>query len=133
LEFALSFLAAASDEQYESIPDDEIALLVRKFRALHNFHKEKRRSTRGRFECSDTTHFSADCPKRKKLDSSKKYDYTNWNDYSKGDKKKKNPFGDNNKKKAQKIMSRVCDALNDFDFSSDDSSSSEEDEKVKRK
>jgi hypothetical protein len=31
LEFALSFLCAASDEQYESIPDDEITLLVRKF------------------------------------------------------------------------------------------------------
>jgi hypothetical protein len=30
LEFALSSLCAASDEQYESIPDDEIALLVRK-------------------------------------------------------------------------------------------------------
>jgi hypothetical protein len=37
LEFALSSLCAASDEQYESIPDDEIALLVRKFRALHMF------------------------------------------------------------------------------------------------
>jgi hypothetical protein len=31
LEIALSSLCAASDEQYESIPDDEIALLVRKF------------------------------------------------------------------------------------------------------
>jgi hypothetical protein len=31
LEFALSSLCAASDEQYETIPDDEIALLVRKF------------------------------------------------------------------------------------------------------
>jgi hypothetical protein len=31
LEFALSFLCAASDEQYESIPDNEIALLARKF------------------------------------------------------------------------------------------------------
>jgi hypothetical protein len=31
LEFALSSLAVASDEQYESIPDDEIALLARKF------------------------------------------------------------------------------------------------------
>jgi hypothetical protein len=31
LDFALSFLCAASDEQYESIPDDEIALLARKF------------------------------------------------------------------------------------------------------
>jgi hypothetical protein len=31
LEFALSSLCATSDEQYESIPDNEIALLVRKF------------------------------------------------------------------------------------------------------
>jgi hypothetical protein len=31
LEFVLSFLCAASNEQYESIPDDEIVLLVRKF------------------------------------------------------------------------------------------------------
>jgi hypothetical protein len=31
LEFALSSLSAASDEQYESIPDDEITLLARKF------------------------------------------------------------------------------------------------------
>jgi hypothetical protein len=42
LEFALSSLAAASDKQYESIPDDEIALLARKFRALHKFRKEGR-------------------------------------------------------------------------------------------
>jgi hypothetical protein len=31
LEFVLSSLAVASDEQYESIPDDEIVLLARKF------------------------------------------------------------------------------------------------------
>jgi hypothetical protein len=37
LEFALSSLAAASDEQYKSIPDDESTLLARKFHALHKF------------------------------------------------------------------------------------------------
>jgi hypothetical protein len=42
-EVALSSLSAASYEQYESIPDDEIALLTRKFHALHKFHKERRR------------------------------------------------------------------------------------------
>jgi hypothetical protein len=31
LEFALFSLAVTSDEQYESIPNDEITLLVRKF------------------------------------------------------------------------------------------------------
>jgi hypothetical protein len=45
LEFALSCLAAASDEQYESIPDDEIALFVRKFWAMHKFQKDMRRGS----------------------------------------------------------------------------------------
>jgi hypothetical protein len=90
LEFVLSSLAASSDEQYESIPDDEITMLVRKFRALHKFHNERRRSPRGFFECGDTTHFIIDCPKRKKLDSSNKYNYSNRNNSSsKGDNKKK--------------------------------------------
>jgi hypothetical protein len=49
LEFVLSSLTVASDEQYESIPDDEIGLLAKKFHALHKFHKERRRSPRGYF------------------------------------------------------------------------------------
>jgi hypothetical protein len=125
-------LVVAYDEQYESIPDDEIVLLARKFHALHKIRKE-RRSPRGCFECDDTTHFIADCPKRKKFDSYK-YDYTNRNNSSnKGDNKKKNCFGDNNNNEFQKIMSQACAALSDFDFSSEDSSSSEEDEKIKCK
>jgi hypothetical protein len=127
LEFALSSLCAASDEQYESIPDDEIALLARKFRALHRFRKERRRSPRGCFECGDTTHLIADCPKRKKFNSFNKYNYNNRNDSSdKGEGKKK-------KKKFQKMMSRACAALSDIDFSSDDSPNSEEYERPKRK
>jgi hypothetical protein len=98
---------------------------------LHRFRKERRRSPRGCFKCGDTTHFIADYPKRKKLDSSNKYDYTKRNDYSKGDDKKKYRFEDK-KKKFQKMMSRVCAALSDLDFSNDDSSSSEEDERPKR-
>jgi hypothetical protein len=134
LEFAFSSLAAVSDEQYESIPDDEIALLARKFRALHKFYKERRRSPRGCFEWGDATHFITDCPKRKKFDSSNKYEYANQNDSSNmGDNKKKNYFGDKKKKKKKKIMSRACATLSDCDFSSEDSSSSEEDEKIKCK
>jgi ribosomal protein S4 len=84
----------------------------------------------GCFECGDTTHFIADCPKRKKLDSSSnKYDYTKRNDYSKGGDKKKYRFGDKKKKKKfQKMMSQACAALSDIDFYSDDTSSSDEDE-----
>jgi hypothetical protein len=134
LEFALSSLAAASDEQYESIPNDEITLLVRKFCALHMFCKERRRSLRSCFKCGDTTHFIFDCPKWKKLDSSNKYNYNNQNDSSnKGEGKKKYCFRDKKKKKKlQKMMSRACAALSNLDFSSDDSSGLEEDEKPKR-
>jgi hypothetical protein len=99
LEFALSSLAAAFDEQYEIIPDDEIAPLARKFCVFHKFQKERKRSPRGCFECGDTTHFIDDSPKRKKFDSSNKYDYTNQNDFTnKGDNKKKYHFRDNKKK-----------------------------------
>jgi hypothetical protein len=95
LEFSLSSLAVASDEKYKSIPDDEIGLLVRKCCTLHRFRKERRRSPRGCFECGDTTHFIADYPKQKKLDSSNKYNYNNRNDSSdKGEGKKKYRFGD---------------------------------------
>jgi hypothetical protein len=100
LEFVLSSLAAASDEQYESIFDDEIALLARKLCALHMFHKERRRSPRGCFECGNTTHFITDCPKQKKLNSSNKYNYNNRNDSrDKGEGKKKYRFRDKKKKK----------------------------------
>jgi hypothetical protein len=94
-------LAAASDEQYESIPDGEITLLARKFRTLYRFHKERRISPRGYFEYGDTTHFIANCSKRKNLDSfSNKYNYNNRNNSSdKGEGKKKYRFGDKEKKK----------------------------------
>jgi hypothetical protein len=49
---------------------------------------------------------SSSTPKRKKLNTSNKYDYTKWNDYSKSDDKKKYHFRDKKKKKKfQKMMS----------------------------
>jgi hypothetical protein len=108
LEFVLSFLSVISDEQYESIPDDDIVLLVRKFRALHKFCKERRRSPRSCFECGDTTHFIADYSKRKKLDSSNKYDYTKRNDYSKDDDKTKHCFRDKKEVTEDDIPSVCC-------------------------
>jgi hypothetical protein len=66
---------------------------------LHKFCKERTRSPKGCFECSDTTHFIAGCPKRKKINSSNKYDYIKRHDYSRGDDKKKYHVGDKKKKK----------------------------------
>jgi hypothetical protein len=54
----------------------------------------------GGFECGDTTHFTAGCPKRKKFDSSNMYNYNNQNDSSDKDEgKKKYCFWDRKKKK----------------------------------
>jgi hypothetical protein len=109
LGFSLSSLAADSDEQYKSIPGDKIVLLARKFQAMHIFQKEWRRkpqNSRGCFECGDTTHFIVDCLKRKKYDYFNKNDYGNKND-NKNDYKKKN---------INKIISRACAALSDFDI-----------------
>jgi hypothetical protein len=131
MEIVLSSLATTSDEQYESILDDEIALFGRKFWAMHKFQNERRRNfwnSRGFFECGGTTHFITDCPKRKKYDYSNKNDYNNKNDY-----KNKNRFRGKKKKNIEKIISWECAAMSNFDFSSEDSSSSEEDEKVNYK
>jgi hypothetical protein len=106
LEFTLSSLIVASDEQYESIPNDEITLLARKFCALHMFCKERRRSPRGCFECSDTTYFITDCPKRKKLEASNKYDYTKRNDYNKG--KEAPLWGQKEEEILEDHVPRVC-------------------------
>jgi hypothetical protein len=66
---------------------------------LHRFCKERRRSPRGCFECSDITHFIVGCPKRKKFDTSNKYNYNNRNDTSdKGEGQKKYYFRDKKKK-----------------------------------
>jgi hypothetical protein len=82
------------------------ASLVRKFHALHRFHKERRRSPRDCFECGDTTQFIADCPKQKKFNFSNKYNYNNRNDSrDKVQGKKKYRFRDKKKKKFQKMMS----------------------------
>jgi hypothetical protein len=66
---------------------------------LYRFRKERRRSPRGCFECGDTTHLITNCPKRKKFDSSNKYNYNNRSDSSdKGEGKKKYRFGEKKKK-----------------------------------
>jgi hypothetical protein len=99
----MSSLAAVSDEQYKSILDDEIALLARKFHALYKFHKERRRSPKGYFECGDTTTSSPTAPSGRSLTPPISTTTPTRTTTAKGDRKKKNRFGDK-KKKLQKIM-----------------------------
>jgi hypothetical protein len=75
---------------------------------LHKFHKERRRSPRSYFECDDITHFITDCPKRKKLDPTNKYDYIKQNDYNKGGNKKKTASGTTTRKVPKDHVPSVC-------------------------
>ncbi|GJM87857.1 hypothetical protein PR202_ga03853 [Eleusine coracana subsp. coracana] len=134
LEFALSSLVAASDEQMECIPDEELTLLTRKFRKFYNKRKERRGGgSRTCFECGDPVHFIADRPKKKRKSG---YHDNNTKDF----KQEKNRFykkGKNSKKFA-KAITRTCVAtLSDMDLTSSEGLTSSEEEvgkpRVKRK
>jgi hypothetical protein len=133
LEFALSSLVTDSNEQYESIPDNEIALLARKFHTLHKLCKKRRRSPKGCFECDDTTHFIDDCPKRKKLDSYPTSTTTpSGMTTTRVTTRRSTALGQQEEQIPEDDLPSVC-CLSDLEFSNDDSSNSEQDEKVKHK
>ena len=125
LEFALSSLVATSDEQMECIPDEELFLLIRKFRRFYNNRKERRGGgSRTCFECGDPVHFIADCPKKKKKAG---YRDNNTEDF----KQKKNRFykkGKNSKKFAKAIARTCIAALSDVDLTSSEGLTSSEEE-----
>jgi hypothetical protein len=133
LEFALSSLYVASDEQYESIPTTR-SPCWRESSARCISSARRGGDLLGADLSAATPPTSSPTALREKLDSSSNtYYYTKRNNYIKGDDKKKYRFRDKKKKKFQKMMSQACAALSDLDFSSDDSTSSEEDERPKRK
>jgi hypothetical protein len=117
LEFVLSSLAEASDEQYKSIPDDEIA---------------RRGGDHLGAASSATTPptSSSTAPRGRSSTPTTSMTTSSGTTTTRAMKLR---FGDKKKKKFQKTISRACAALINFNFSSDDSSSSGEDEKVKCK
>lgn len=125
--FALSSLVSVTEEQVDALDDEDLALIVKKFTRFYNNRRDHRRGgSRACFECGDTTHFKADCPKLKKREDGD-------HDYNKHKKKNKKPFSKKNRdkmaKKAAKAASRAfVAALSDIDTSSCEEDSSEEDE-----
>ena len=122
--------------------DKDLALVARKFKYMYNNRRDRKGgNSRGCFECGDSDHYVADCPKKKG-----KNEYVKRNDYSKKydshnrfDNKKTNHFSrrDKTSRKIKKAIACACVAvLNDVDFSSSDGdslSSEEEDARPKGK
>jgi hypothetical protein len=62
--FSLSSLMSMSDEEFDVLGEDELALLTRRFERLHENWVNMRRNTRICFQCGKPGHFVADCPEK---------------------------------------------------------------------
>jgi hypothetical protein len=52
------------DEEFDVLGEDELALLTRRFKRLHENRVNMRRNTRTCFQCGKPGHFVADCPEK---------------------------------------------------------------------
>jgi hypothetical protein len=84
--FALSSLVTVTEEQMESLRDDELALVISRFSQFHNNRLNHQRGggpKEGCFGCSDPNHYIANCTKKNKNDSGKynsdKHSYDKYN------------------------------------------------------
>ena len=143
--FSLSCLMSVTEEQLESLGDDELALVISRFSRFHNNRLNRRRSggpKEGCYGCGDPDHFVAHCPKKKpfinKYDSGKRKDKR---DYTSGKHKAKGGFDKEAIKKAYRRKAKAQEraflaSLSDLDDDSDDdhsSSPSTDDESEKKR
>jgi hypothetical protein len=115
-----------SDEEFDVLGEDELALLTRRFESLHENRVNMRRNTRTCFKCGKAGHYFAERPK---VNNHDKHEFK--------DKRKKSnnkDHGHGKKTRAREKMKRLSDIESDSeDTSSSSSDEDEEDGKKKRK
>jgi hypothetical protein len=62
--FSLSSLMFVPDEEFNVLGEDELVVLTRRFKRLHENQVNMRRNTRTCFECGKPGHFIVDCPEK---------------------------------------------------------------------
>jgi hypothetical protein len=61
--FSLSSLMSLPDEEFDVLGEDELALLTRWFKRMHENRVNSRRNSRTCFKCGKAGHFFTECPK----------------------------------------------------------------------
>jgi cellulose biosynthesis protein BcsQ len=66
-------LISMPDEEFDVLGDDELALLTRQFKRLHENRVNMRRNTRTRVQCGKPGHFVTECSEKVKNKDSYKH------------------------------------------------------------
>jgi ferredoxin len=140
--FALSSLLSITEEQVESLGDEELALVASRFTWFHNNRMSRRRggSKDGCYNCGDLDHFVASCPKKGKSDFGPRDHHSGRRKgkYSSGKYKSKVGFNKEALKKNYLHKAKIKEhaflaSLSDLDHDSDDVVSSSSDEETERR
>jgi hypothetical protein len=140
--FALSSLLSITEEQVESLGDEELALVASRFTRFHNNRMSRQRggSKDGCYNCGDPDHFVASCPKKGKSESGPRDHHSGRRKgkYSSGKYKSKGGFNKealkNKYLQKAKVKERAFLAsLSDLGHDSDDVISSSSDEETERR
>jgi hypothetical protein len=140
--FALSSLLSITEEQVESLGDEELALVASQFTRFHNNRMSRQRggSKDECFNCGDPDHFVASCPKKGKSESGLHDHHSGWHKgkYSSGKYKSKGGFDKEALKKKYLQKAKIKDhaflaSLSDLDHDFDDVVSSSSDEETERR
>jgi hypothetical protein len=134
--FSLSSLMSMPDEEFDVLREDELVLLTRRFKRLHENRVNMRRNTRTCFQCGKPGHFIADCPE--KVENKDGYKHKSKTDgkyrlrrdpKSKLKNKRKDERGSRKKESRGKVRAMVgASAVDSSSAYSTSSSSSSEDE-----
>jgi hypothetical protein len=103
--FSWSSLMSMPDEEFDVLGEDELALLTRRFKKLHENRVNMRRNMRTCFKCGKAGHFFAECPKENNHDKHKFKD--------KRKKSKKKDHGHGKKVWSREKMKRSSDIESD--------------------
>jgi hypothetical protein len=132
--FSLSSLMSMPDEEFDLLGENELVVLTRRFKRLHENRVNMRRNTRTWFQCGKPRHFVANCPEKvEDRDNYKHKSKTDGKYWSRRDHKRKHKGNDErrSRKKESRGKARAMVGASDVDSSSSystSSSSSSEDE-----